>query len=701
MNKDERSAATRTTVFAGAALALGAVIAFWPVVAGTRSFFHTDLRYEVVPLWQASQKAILSGESPFWMPGQYCGHPTLLLQETPLLYPLTIPLLATGGPAHRLADLYSLFHFWLAGFAMFLLARGVGTDFFSGLFCGVAWMLSARLVQSALWPNAVAVSALLPLLLLGVFRIARGERRPGVLLAATSGGLALLAFRPHVLVGAAPLLLSTVIAAFVASQRRWRTLMDILRAALLAAAIGAPALLPAVALYPLSSRAAGLTREERNLWPIKFAGGPDQVLYPVDGRPRWPEAAAYPGFAAGVLFLVGVVLAVQRRRTFPRVLFAALAFGGSIGLVFAFGEAGPYGLFAELPILRSLRVPARYLVSWSFALAFGSGLALSYVLAYVKKPRLIGALAVLVLSIDLIWHARRVAPTRPSEIYTAEPASLSLIRRSLSTDEAGFPHRYWSFPPPLIGIDYASDSDLLRRARALEPLSGGLGMRFGLENVGGAAATTLQASQALFEKPTRQVARLAGAASIVESLPLDVLPQEDPAAPPPRHVVITNVVDALPRAIVVPEAIRLPASAAMNAVLDSSFDAGKTAIVESIESLARRPGWKTGSASVRLRARETARLELSARLPDDAVLVVSESYEKGWRATIDGRPAPVFRANAAFLGVRLTRGEHVVRFEYRPRGLAEGLALAAVGAFALVVWARRLPAEKNPSHEHV
>jgi hypothetical protein len=454
-----------------------------------------------------------------------------------------------------------------------------------------------------------------------------------------------------------------------------------------------------VALHPLSSRASGLTRKERDLWPIKFNGGPDQVFYPVDGRPRWPEAAAYPGFAAGVLFLVGVVLAVQRRHTFPRVLFAALAFGGFIGLVFAFGEAGPYGWFAELPILRSLRVPARFLVSWSFALAFGSGLALSYVLAGVKQPRLIGTLAVLFLSIDLIWHARRVAPTRPSEIYTAEPASLSPLRRSLSTDEAGFPHRYWSFPPPLIGIDYASDSDLLRRARALEPLSGGLGMRFGLENVGGAAATTLQASQALFEKPTRQVARLAGAASIVEPHPRDLLPQEDPAAPPLRHLVITSL-DALPRAIVVPEAIRLPASAAMSAVLDSSFDAGKTAIVESTESLARRPGWKTGSASVRLRARETGRLELSARLPDDAVLVVSESYEKGWRATVDGRPARIFRANAAFLGVRLTRGEHVVRFEYRPRGLVGGLALAAVGAFALVVWAKRLPAEKNLSHEH-
>jgi hypothetical protein len=614
---------------------------------------------------------------------------------------LTIPLLATGGEAHRLADLFSLFHFWLAGFAMFLLARGVGTDFFSGLFCGVAWMLSARLVQSALWPNAVAVSALLPFLLLGLIRIGRGEHRSGVVLAALSGGLALLAFRPHVLVGAVPLLLASSVAAFVASVRRWRTLTGILRAALLAAAIGAPALLPAVALYPLSSRAAGLTREERNLWPIQFDGDLDQVLYPVDGRPRWPEAAAYPGFAAGVLFLVGVVLARQRRRTFPRVLFAALAFGGFIGLVFAFGEAGPYRLFAQLPILRSLRVPARFLVSWSLALALGSGLALSYILKCLTQRRLIGALAVLVLSTDLIWHARRAAPTRPSEIYAVEPDPLPLLQQRLSTDEVGFPQRYWSFARPAINIEYASDSDLLWAARSLEPMARGLGMRFGLENVGGPDAPTLSASQALFRTPTRRMAKLAGAASIVEWRPREVIPREDPSAPPPpRQIEITNL-NALPRAILVPEGIPASASAAIRAVLDPSFDPRLTAIVESTESLRRRPGGETESGTVRLLARKTGSFDLSAKLPAEGILVVFESFEKGWRATIDGRPAPVFRANAAFLGVRLTRGEHVVRFEYRPRGLAEGLALAAVGAFALVVWARRLPAEKNPSHEHV
>ena len=60
----------RSTVAAGVALALGAAIAFWPVVTGVRSFFHFDLRYEIVPLWHVTQRAILSGDSPFWIDGE-------------------------------------------------------------------------------------------------------------------------------------------------------------------------------------------------------------------------------------------------------------------------------------------------------------------------------------------------------------------------------------------------------------------------------------------------------------------------------------------------------------------------------------------------------------------------------------------------------------------------------------------------------
>jgi hypothetical protein len=450
-------------------------------------------------------------------------------------------------------------------------------------------------------------------------------------------------------------------------------------------------LLTSAAIYPLSTRAGGLSREGRDIRPIAVGHELDQVFLPVDGAARWPEPAAYPGVAAGVLFLAGGALLLLRRATFPeavsRVVFASLLGGGFIGLVFAFGEAGPYGLLADLPVLRSFRVPARFLVSWSLAVALGSGLALSHFLRRVRNARAVGLAALTLLSTDLIWHARRAAPTAPAEVYTIEPAIVRLLRERLSIDEAGFRHRYWT-PARPVQIVRSSDAEKAWAARWLEPLSFGLGMRFGLEALGGNQGPALRASGVLSETPSWQAAALAGVGSVVRWR------RREPGSGLPPQMYLQNF-SPFARARIVPEAVRVPASRTMAAVLNPLLDLRRTAVVEGAEPLTLRPEWDGRVGSVRLRSREPGRVELSATLPAEGVLVLAHSYEKGWKATLDGRSVPVFRANAAFLGVRLPAGEHVVRFEYRPRGLLAGLALATAGALGFLLAAFRLPTDDS------
>ena len=419
------------------------VAAFWPVVSGRRTFFHLDLRYEHLPVWDATQRALRSGESPFWLDGEFCGHPLLFTQEAPVFYPLTVPLLLTGAPVHRLADLFSLFHLWLAGFAAFLLLEELGTDRLSALFGGVAWMLSARLLQSTIWPNQVAVLALLPILLQGIARIAKGGSRSGVILAAVAGALALMASRPQALLAAAPLFFATTAALLWRAPRRGQAAANLGLAAILALALGAPALFPSAALYPEMSRASGLSRSERDINPIGVGSGLGMVFLPVDGAPRWPEAAAYPGVAAGLLFALGIALVLRGDRTLRRGLFLAFLVGGAVGLLFAFGEAGPYRVFADLPLIRGFRVPARYLVSWSLALALGSALVLARLLPRFSRPVLVGGAALLFLAADLSWHALRAAPTSSSELDSVEPDIVKALRGELGMDEVGFPRRFW------------------------------------------------------------------------------------------------------------------------------------------------------------------------------------------------------------------------------------------------------------------
>jgi hypothetical protein len=66
------------------------------------------------------------------------------------------------------------------------------------------------------------------------------------------------------------------------------------------------------------------------------------------------------------------------------------------------------------------------------------------------------------------------------------------------------------------------------------------------------------------------------------------------------------------------------------------------------------------------------------------VLVFSEAYFPGWRATVDGRATPVLRADGALLAAAVPAGSHQVEFVYQPAALRwGGLISGAALLFAL------------------
>lgn len=693
MNGD--GARRRLATTGAAALLFAALVAaaFWPVLSGARSFFHLDLYYEHLPVWEATQKALRAGESPFWLDGEYCGHPTLFHQEAPLFYPPTAPLLLSGAPVHCLADLFSLFHYWLAGLAAFLLVRELSGSAAAGAFGGVAWMLSARMVQTAIWPNAVAVSALVPLGLYGLARIARGARRSGVVWAAVAGGLALDAARPHVLVAAAPLGLCLVAALLWSASDRRRVAKDFALAAILALALGAPSVLPTAALLPETSRAGGRS--------LGFGGDPqplakgrelDMVFLPVDRPGRWPESAAYPGVLSYALLLSGAALLLARRRDLARASLVACFVGGAAGLAFAFGESGPYRWIAGLPLLRGLRVPERFLFSWSLAVAVGAALALAYWLGRTRRPALLAGLCVAALGLDLVVHARLAAPTADAAIYSTTPAIVPALAQRLGADAAGFPRRYFSLAKPLDPSPFP-DPVRVRLVREADSLKGALGLRFGLEAVGGAGPTLERTEQTVL-RPSRRAFELAGAGAIVLS-PAGADGQPDEYAPP-----VLESAPGLPRALLAPEAVVVAPDAAVAAALSPAIDPRRTAVLEEGEPLAPGPAWSDAAAAARLVSRAPGRVVVETRAPAPAVLVLLDAYESGWRAKLDGADAPVVRADGAFRAVRLPAGAHRVEFVHVPPGLREGLGVGLAGLLGLALAAIRIrpdPAAVPPS----
>jgi hypothetical protein len=65
------------------------------------------------------------------------------------------------------------------------------------------------------------------------------------------------------------------------------------------------------------------------------------------------------------------------------------------------------------------------------------------------------------------------------------------------------------------------------------------------------------------------------------------------------------------------------------------------------------------------------------------LLVVADTWMPGWSATVDGAPAPVLRGDHAHRVIPLpSPGDHVVVMNYRPTGLAAGMA--ATGASGMI-----------------
>jgi hypothetical protein len=141
--------------------------------------------------------------------------------------------------------------------------------------------------------------------------------------------------------------------------------------------------------------------------------------------------------------------------------------------------------------------------------------------------------------------------------------------------------------------------------------------------------------------------------------------------------------NALPRAYV-------PASAqivksdedALAQMSGFDFDPRKTVLVTDDLAL---PATMKGTASVHYETPTRSRVEVEMQSP--GLVVVSDRWDSGWRAELDGTACPIYRVDCALRGLRVPSGKHTIVCVYDPPSLRKGLAITTAGALALLCWA--------------
>jgi hypothetical protein len=150
------------------------------------------------------------------------------------------------------------------------------------------------------------------------------------------------------------------------------------------------------------------------------------------------------------------------------------------------------------------------------------------------------------------------------------------------------------------------------------------------------------------------------------------------------------VPEPLPRTYAV-DGVRVADGAeALRMVVDPALDPSRELILPEGQPAAPRAGFRGSSRIVEHRP---DRVRLETELSDPGYVVLVDGWDAGWRATVDGRPSPVLRANVAFRAVRVPAGRHLVEYAYRPRPLAAGLAISA----ACLLVAITLAAKSGPT----
>lgn len=387
----------------------------------------------------------------------------------------------------------------------------------------------------------------------------------------------------------------------------------------------------------------------------------------------------------------------QRGRGWQRLALLVIAGGALLLSVLVLSR-----LFPELSLQQ---VRAAMEASPRLARAFGGDPAFLY--SYEAWNLLL--LAASLLGMGLVLRAAR---TRPSvgPWPLAGLAAAALVAAELLPSGARFIG--WSpaqlpGPPDFVRFLQERGESLARVASfgPGEPLTPNLAALYGLWDARGYDSVILRSYiefWRLIEEPAGLLANRVQTLTRSESLqsPLldllgvryilsrDPLPAQDGPAPLyAGEVFVYENPDALPRAFVVPQAIPVADEAAALAALRSpAFDPRRMVVLEASGEppSAHTPAAEAGFAPASVLRYGPNSVEVRATLTAPGYLVLMDAYAPQWRATVDGAPVRLYKANGAFRAVALGPGEHVVHFTYATTEFRWGLLVAGLSGLTVV-----------------
>ncbi len=677
---------------------------------------------------------------PLWEPHILSGYPIIGNAQAGIFYPGILPyILLPGADA---SDLVALFHLVMAGLGMFGFLRALHCRHLAALLGAVVFMLNTVVIVWLMWDSVVGVMVWLPWTLWAFERAAVPGRlwmvAPGAIAVALIYLAGHLQWSMYAMLALAFYSVFRFIRPNATSRRRVLMIAGVL--ALLGTAIAAVQLLPTMEYIsqghrgPISFNTMSQIVSWHGfevLWVPKYYG--EGFAGPAWWGPiNYNESMIYVGIAPLLLALLAIILRHD----------AVVMFFAGMGLFGALSSAGSdiYRVLYWIPGFDSLlpqRMRYLVVVSLSVLCALGLDWLLRQSSLSNKKTLLSIIGSVFVIGFGyVILRAGHLPddPQRLNFVYKQELIFVVLLFASASLLALGKVLKHWG-RSAVVGVFALTLIDLWRvGADYQRPMSTAYyypstpAIEMMLDDKSFFRVLSVRRDWQLMPNLSAMVglSDVGGYDSVYPNRYLTYIRQIDKTGPPHPYtnnlapsefgsplVDLLNVKYALtskkvdlpgwtliskagmrvyarsrpmPRAWIASQAHVVSGKATMLERLSTpNFNPYKVVLLERppIEPLGIQARELPGD--VHIAEYKNNHIVLKASLQRPGWLVLSEMFHPGWRATVNGAPATVYRANYLLRAVPLPAGSHRIELTFLPDSFVTGAVISTTAALILIV----------------
>ena len=496
-------------------------------------------------------------------------------------------------------------------------------------------------------------------------------------------------------------------------QKEWPIIISSLAAAIVAALlIGAVQLLPSWEFTKLSTRSEGVTQEEVKLfpYPVKhlitfispyFFGDPRAGTYPAFSE-NWGifwENTGYVGILPLIFALVAIIW--DRKKYKHIIAFSALA---AITLLLMLGKNSPLFLLFQFPPLSAFRVPARWIMFFTFSISILSAFGFETIINLLKSkiklsnPNFIFIAILILATVDVFFFSINYNLRVPKD-WLDPPQTAQFLKQDQSfyRIDSGKNAGIWNYQFLKNGWAVGSQNYLT----FLNSLDPNWNLVHDINHVSLYAIIQTKRNQLINQIRDQNVRGKKDNTFVIDAAARNLVDMQNvkylvsPAkfegrdltlvystgTNPPYYIFQNETV--MDRAFIVSnwEYAKTPKEQ-YEALASNDFDPRKKVILETIPQTSR---FKVTNSRLSITKYTDQIIEIEASLDGKGILVLADSFYPAWHATVDGQKTEILPANIDQRAIILEAGNHLVKFTYESETFKKGLLITTATSSILLL----------------